>query len=349
MKILSKKALAVVGLGAVIAAGAVTADAAVGTSGTVSGTTYNALTSYRLLDTRVAPATPLAAGVAKVITVGGVDGVPADATAVTVNLTVTGATVGGYVLAWPDGGAKPTKGSNVNFNAGQTVANLATVPVTDGKIDVEFIGAGSTQLVVDLEGYFTAPAVSLTSIYTPTTATATSSVLDHPDSGDNGQNWAVDTITRTASVTLKDAASTSNCGAGATSCYLYEGTLADTGSFTTASSAHVTTDGLSPDKSTAISGTETGSITGGSAVEFYASSNAPTAGSVPAVVSGVVSGEETTDNWVEQFFPAGTTFGSGPSLLTWDWTYSTSNTCETWVDAYNGETGDITGVNACAS
>lgn len=347
MKYLTKRVLAVVGLGAVIAAGAVTANAAISSSGTVSGTTYNALTSYRLLDTRTASALP--ADTPMQVTVGGKDGVPADATAVTLNLTVTGSKSSGYVLAWPDGAAQPSKGSNVNFAAGQTVANQATVPMADGKIDVEFFGAGSTQLVVDLEGYFTTPTVTVTSAYTPTSATATSSVLDHPDSGDNGQNWAVDTLTRTASVTLKGVASVSDCGSGATTCYLYEGAIADTGSFTTASSASVATDGLSPHASTAINGTETGSVTGGSAVEFYASSNAPTAGAVPAVVSGAVSGEKTTTDWVEQFFPAGTTFGTGPSLLNWDWTYSTSNTCETWVDALSGETGDITGTNACAS
>lgn len=346
MNYLSKRALAVVGLGAVIAAGAVTANAAISTSGTVSGTTYNALTSYRLLDTRTTAALP--ADTPMQLAVSGKDGVPADATAVTVNLTVTGSKSGGYILAWPDGEAQPAKGSNVNFTAGQTVANQATVPMTDGKIDVEFFGSGSTQLVVDLEGYFTTPTVSMTSAYTPTSATATSSVLDHPDSG-NGGNWAVDSITRTASVTLKGVTSVSNCGSGATTCYLYEGTIADTGSFTTASSGDVTTDSKSPNAGTTINGTETGSLTGGSAVEFYASSNAPTASTVPAVVSGVVSGERTTTNWVEQFFPAGTTFGTGPSLLNWDWTYSTANTCETWVDALSGETGDITGVNACAS
>jgi hypothetical protein len=145
-------------------------------SATVASSTpsdYNALTSYRLLDTRVAPATALKADTPMQLTVGGVDGVPATASAVTVNLTVTGATSGGYLLAWPDGATKPAKGSNVNFNAGQTVGNLATVPMTDGKIDIEFLGAGSTQVVVDLEGYYTASAAA----YSPPAAiTATLTV-----------------------------------------------------------------------------------------------------------------------------------------------------------------------------
>lgn len=145
---LRKAALAALALTAV---GAATASAA---SAPAAPSSYTPLASYRILDTRTANQ-PLKAGIERTVTV---TGVPADATAVTVNLTATGATSGGYIVAWPDGAAKPTSGSNVNFAAGQTVANQATVPVTDGKIDVQYAGAGTVQLVVDLEGYYTASA-----------------------------------------------------------------------------------------------------------------------------------------------------------------------------------------------
>src|ERR1700691_3539754 len=92
MKYLSKRVLAVVGLGAVIAAGAVTANAA---PRPTTPSDYNALPAYRLLDTRTT--TPLKAGTPLVVTVGGVDTVPDTASAVTLNLTATEPTASGYL------------------------------------------------------------------------------------------------------------------------------------------------------------------------------------------------------------------------------------------------------------
>jgi hypothetical protein len=46
--------------------------------------------------------------------------------------------------------------SNLNFTANQTIANLVIVPVgADGKVDF-FNGAGATQLIADIAGYFSA-------------------------------------------------------------------------------------------------------------------------------------------------------------------------------------------------
>lgn len=343
-------AVSVVGVGGVTMANAAVSNAtpgSVGVSVNVSGDTYNPLTPARILDTRKTAAVAPGKAYALSVTTG-VNAVPAAATAVVLGVTVAGSTSNGDITVDPAGVAE-TGTSDVNFGPGQLIMSEVTVRVgTGGAVDLWNNSTGSTQLVVDLKGYYTAPVATSSVTYTPTTATATSTLVDHPDSG-NGGNWAVDSITRTASVTLKGAAPVSNCGGAATTCYLYEGSIHDTGTFTTASSNDVSTDGLSPNAGKSINGTETGDITGGSAVEFYASSNAPSNLGVAAVVSGAVSGEQTTGNWVEQFFPAGTTFGAGPNLLNWNWTYSTSNTCETWVDAYNGETGDITGVNACPS
>jgi hypothetical protein len=81
-------------------------------------------------------------------------GLPADATAVVLNLTATDATAGGFLTAWPTGAARPTA-SNVNFAKGQTAANLVTVPLgTGGAVDVYNL-AGSTDVVADLFGYYT--------------------------------------------------------------------------------------------------------------------------------------------------------------------------------------------------
>jgi hypothetical protein len=335
--------LAILGLsGAAIA----TASATVAST---SPSNYNPLAPTRVLDTRSgvgAAKAPVPAGgsiTINVDTAAGVTGL----TAATLNLTVTDTTANGYLTVDPGPSKTPTGTSNLNFSAGQTLANEVTSQVSaDGEVTIWNRSTGTVELVADLEGYYSASAAP----YIPpmTTWSATSTVADHPDSGDGG-TWAVDTIARTAAITLKGAASVYHCGSGATSCYLYEGTISDTGSFTTASSKDVTTDGLSPNKGVKINATVTGTLVGGSAIQFYASSDTPSASGVPALVSGPVSGEQTTTDWVEQFFPAGTVFGSGPDLLNWNWTYSAPNTCEQWVDAASGETGDIAGVNACGS
>ena len=336
---------------AVIVAAAGTAFAASGSSsGTASD--YVPLASTRIIDTRTAGG---AVGSDKTLAVHLPASVPATATAVTVELTATDSTTIGFLQAYADGTTRPAQGSNVNYGTNETIANQATIPVQDGKIDVYNFSAGTVQVVVDLEGYYTPTAAAYTPIIPIGQSwTASTSVKDHPDSGNSGGNWAVDTIQRTATITLKSAAPLTDCAytAGATACYLYDGTISDTGTFTTASSTDITTDGLSPNASRAINGTVEGTITGGTPVEFYASSDAPNATLVPTSVSGVVSGNETTGDWVQQFFPAGTEFandGGTPELLTWDWSYTAPSTCETWSDGYNGETGDITGVNACAA
>jgi len=337
-------AVILTGLGAGIASAVTPSSGA----GTISD--YTAVATARVLDTRTTLGGHDAAVGSDAAVTFTIPNLPAGATAVTLNVTETAATGGGFIVAYPAGTTRPTQGSNLNFSAGQTLANEVTVPLgADDQVSLYNSSGGTVQLVVDEEGYYTPTAAA----YTPpvTSWTATSTVADHPDSADsdNGGTWAVDTISRTASITLKGAASVGHCGSGAISCYLYEGSISDTGSFTTASSADVTTDGESPNAGTAINGTVTGTLIGGSAIQFYASSDAPSADSVPAMVSGAVSGEQTTTGWVEQFFAAGTSFGSGPTLLNWDWTYSAPNTCEQWVDALSGETGDIAGVNACAS
>ncbi|MEY9965639.1 hypothetical protein ABIA33_003685 [Streptacidiphilus sp. MAP12-16] len=68
------------------------------------------------------------------------------------NLTVTDAKSAGFVTAYPDGSSQPTA-SNVNFGAGQTIANQATVRNgTDGYVDVYNGSSGPIDLVVDVFG-----------------------------------------------------------------------------------------------------------------------------------------------------------------------------------------------------
>ncbi len=91
------------------------------------------------------------------------------ADAALVNLTMTQGTQGGYVTAdkcsrLVDG---PQAASNGNFVAGQTVANLAVVPV-DPDASLCLYNSGAVHLVVDTQGVFSATG-SLR--YSPTTPT----------------------------------------------------------------------------------------------------------------------------------------------------------------------------------
>jgi hypothetical protein len=88
--------------------------------------------------------------------VAGGKGVPADASAIVVNLTVTEPTSFGFITAYATGRAKPNT-SNLNYGAGQTVPNLAIVPVgAGGRVTLVNTSAGSVQLVADVSAYFRA-------------------------------------------------------------------------------------------------------------------------------------------------------------------------------------------------
>jgi hypothetical protein len=98
--------------------------------------------------------TELAPGTTTAITVAGKNGVPADAKAVAVNLTVTTPRREGYITAFPCGEPVPAT-SNLNFRSDQTVAVAATVNVgTNGQICV--FNNSETQVIVDVQGYFAA-------------------------------------------------------------------------------------------------------------------------------------------------------------------------------------------------
>jgi hypothetical protein len=83
--------------------------------------------------------------------------VPNTATAVVLNVTAVAPTAAGFLTVLPGAETLPTGTSlvsNLNFAAGQTVANEVTVAVANGDIEV-YNSAGYTDVVVDLEGYYT--------------------------------------------------------------------------------------------------------------------------------------------------------------------------------------------------
>lgn len=138
----------------------VTASAAP-TSGTGNG--FTAVTPNRVLDTRVTGG-PVQADSTRVLDLSG--SVPADATAVLLNVTATDVTANTYVTAWPDGGARPIT-SNLNLAPGRDIPNAVTVELRAGhKIDL-YNHAGSVDLIVDLEGFYTPSSSAGLSAQTP--------------------------------------------------------------------------------------------------------------------------------------------------------------------------------------
>ena len=135
-----------------------------------AGPAVTALVPARLLDTRPAGTTydgfgqraGLQAADATIeVQVTGRAGVPADAAAAVLNVTVTDAQAGGFVTVWPCGSDRPNA-SSLNYVAGSTVPNGVIAKIgTNGKVCLYVSGA--TQLLVDVAGYFstTAPYVPL--------------------------------------------------------------------------------------------------------------------------------------------------------------------------------------------
>ncbi len=102
----------------------------------------------RVLDTRTS--VMLQRGVAVPVSIAGTSGVPASAVAAAINLTVTNPVEGGFVTASPCGAAFST--STINFDARQTVANLAVVGLGDGG-KLCLTASTDTHAIVDLSGY----------------------------------------------------------------------------------------------------------------------------------------------------------------------------------------------------
>ncbi len=140
----------------------------VGWYGPMVGSQLASLAPTRALDSRFglgAPG-PWAAGQTRTLSLAGTHGVPVGATAVVMNVTAVSPTALGYVTVWPAGQARPTA-SNVNFRSGSIVANLVIAKLGPNGDVAIYNSAGTTQVVADVLGYFTASAAAVTSV-TPT-------------------------------------------------------------------------------------------------------------------------------------------------------------------------------------
>lgn len=167
---------------------------------------YHPLAPVRIEDTRPGSGLPGSGqppgpGQTLNVQVAGVDGVPTSGVAaVMVNLTVTDPTATSFVTAFP-AGVSPPPTSSMDFNYGLTKANLVEVAVgRNGQISV-YNQAGTTQVLVDIEGWYDqSAATSGTGLYNPTPPQR---IVD-TRSG-SGENYAGQTLGPGQSLTVQVA------------------------------------------------------------------------------------------------------------------------------------------------
>ena len=103
------------------------------------------------------------------VPVAGRGGVGSTASAAVLSITAVNARSPGWLHAFPPGGsASPGDTSNLNFAPGQTVANLAIVPVGDGGA-ISIYAEGETHVLIDVVGWFTGAGdpVGTTGLFVP--------------------------------------------------------------------------------------------------------------------------------------------------------------------------------------
>ena len=131
---------------------------AIATHMETGGATFVPIAPLRFLDTRSGNGLSgtLSAGVPRTFQVTGRGGVPANATAVTGNLTVVGETDSWAVYLGPDANPAPAT-SSINFLRGDIVSQGLTVALgSGGTLSATYISSAgnTTDLVFDVTGYF---------------------------------------------------------------------------------------------------------------------------------------------------------------------------------------------------
>ncbi len=122
------------------------------------GTKYNPITPVRVLDGRtpIGLSGPFVSGVPRTFAVANTGAIPADAVAITGNLTVTGQTAAGFASLTPTPTANPPS-STLNFPRGDTRANNVTIALAaDGSLAAVYkaTAGASAYLLLDVTGYF---------------------------------------------------------------------------------------------------------------------------------------------------------------------------------------------------
>jgi hypothetical protein len=112
----------------------------------------------RLLDTRVPIGVPtkakLGPGQSINVAIAGQDGIPSNATAAAINVTVDhDATALSYLTVYPTGQARPTT-STLNVNPGFAMASGGSFALGTGGDLTVYNAAGSVNVIIDVTGYF---------------------------------------------------------------------------------------------------------------------------------------------------------------------------------------------------
>jgi subtilase family serine protease len=139
--------------------------------GTASALAFYPVTPCRLVDTRnaVGPlgGPSMAAGTSRAFPLQSSScGLPADAQVYSLNVTVVPSGYLGYVTMWPSGEPQPLV-STLNDTTGTYTANAAIVPAASNG-DVSVYVSNATNVVLDVDGYFAAPATGGLSLYATT-------------------------------------------------------------------------------------------------------------------------------------------------------------------------------------
>jgi phosphoesterase family protein len=128
------------------------------TDGTATGRFFTPQNPVRILDTR--PGAPVGPNATRVLQVGGVAGVPRFATAVVVNVTVTNTSAGGFLTVHPSTTALPVA-SDLNWTPDKTIPNLVVATLGNTGAISLYNSTGTTDVIVDLVGYFGGAAPAL--------------------------------------------------------------------------------------------------------------------------------------------------------------------------------------------
>jgi len=129
-----------------------------------ASTVFEPVVPTRLLDSREGGQRLAASGVFEIPVVGrpltdpdgdpnGVS-VPADATAIAINLAAVNPSANGFFTVWPCSQPMPTAAS-INYRAGVTISNSAVAPIGSGGSICVFSSAAA-DVVIDTSGWFTA-------------------------------------------------------------------------------------------------------------------------------------------------------------------------------------------------
>jgi hypothetical protein len=120
------------------------------------------LDQTRMVDTRIGlnvPAGQVASGGSITVAAAGLAGVPSDASAVYANIAVLGQTTNGYLRTYASDAAVPTTGALGFDDSAQ--AESVSIPLSDSGAFTVLVGAGGpVELLVDIQGYFTAGETS---------------------------------------------------------------------------------------------------------------------------------------------------------------------------------------------